>query len=150
MYPADLIPKVVPHRFPFLMIDRIVEHEFQKQCTCLKNVTFGEEILSGHFPDRPVYPGVLLIEMGLQTTQVMLTDIEAIIQCPSAARKTEEGYVLSIEKFKFLRPVQPGDVLLIQSRYNQEALNIVQATITIRNQVVEEVAVGKVNVKGAS
>ena len=147
MYPPQLIPRVVPQRYPFLMIDRIVAHAFKVSATCLKNVTFGEEVLTGHFPENPIYPGVLLIEMGLQTTQVMMTDLEAVISATASSEKSKavQGYLLSVEKFRFAQPVYPGDVLKVTSELETEAMGMMKAKITItRDQ--DEIAKGIVMV----
>jgi 3-hydroxymyristoyl/3-hydroxydecanoyl-(acyl carrier protein) dehydratase len=150
MYSEISILSVLPHRYPFLMIDKIVEQKFKTRAVCQKNVTLGEEVLTGHFRDNPIYPGVLLIEMGLQTTQVMMTDLEKIAALSSPSdHKADQGYILSVEKFKFSKPVHPGDVLKIESINHGEVLEMIKSEIKITNQDNVEVASGYVVVSGA-
>ena len=141
---SQLIYRVVPQRYPFLMIDKIVEHEFRKIAVCQKNVTAGEEVLTGHFPDNPIYPGVLMIEMGLQTTQVMLTDLKAVQGTTNNTSKADQGFLLSVEKFKFQKIVRPGDIIRITSELVQEAMGMMKAKITLTNDRGETVAAGQV------
>ena len=117
------------------MVDKILEQEFKKYALCQKNITLGEEVLTGHFEDNPIYPGVLLIEMGLQTTQVMMTDIEKVVgeSGNGPSQKAEQGFILSVEKFKFLKTVHPGDVLKVNSSLQSEIVGMVKAEIKITN-----------------
>lgn len=142
MFSPEIVLKTVPHRYPFLMIDRIIEHDYRKRAVCRKNVTFGEEVLVGHFPKRAIYPGVLLIEMGLQTTHVMLTEIETRACDPE--REPEQGFAIQVEKFKFQSVVEPGDVLVITSDFVQELMGIIKAKITITTHDMKPVAEGTV------
>jgi UDP-3-O-[3-hydroxymyristoyl] N-acetylglucosamine deacetylase/3-hydroxyacyl-[acyl-carrier-protein] dehydratase len=103
------IPKILallPHRYPFLMVDRIVEYVPGKSIVGLKNVTINEPFFQGHFPGTPVMPGVLLLEAMAQTGAVMLMDAEQ-----SSGRIP---YFMSMDKVKFRRPVYPGDQLRIE------------------------------------
>jgi len=113
MGPLDSIEirKTLPHRYPFLLVDRIPELEPGRRAVGIKNVTINEPFFQGHFPDRPVMPGVLLLEAMAQTGGVL------------AFKSTPEGgrpvvYLTGVEKAKFRRPVVPGD----QVRFEIEVL----------------------------
>lgn len=101
------IQALLPHRYPFLLVDRILEIETAKRIVGIKNVTANEQFFQGHFPGQPIMPGVLLLEVMAQTGGVL-------------ARKTAEGkgrptvFLTGIEKAKFRRPVVPGDQLRVE------------------------------------
>ena len=145
MWGHEVLLKVVPQRFPFLMIDKILSHEFKKSATCQKGVSFSEEVFQGHFPGRPIYPGVLLIEMGLQTTQVMLTNIEKAMSGEVNKEGAQQGFFISVDRFKFYKPVVPGDVLTIKSEFETEAMGMTKANILITKDN-EKIALGTVTV----
>jgi len=101
----DII-KILPQRYPFLMIDRVLELEPGKRVVAVKNVSFNEEFFSGHFPGEPIMPGVLIIEAMAQAAIVLFYSGEK-----AAAKKTK--YYLGSVKVRFLHPVIPGDQLKI-------------------------------------
>ncbi|MFK8251555.1 3-hydroxyacyl-ACP dehydratase FabZ [Ancylobacter terrae] len=103
---ADIqkILAVLPHRYPFLMIDRIGQIEGDKSAVGYKNVSANEPHFQGHFPDRPVMPGVLILE-GMAQTAGAICILNAGQQTPKTV------YFMTIDKAKFRRPVVPGDVL---------------------------------------
>lgn len=104
---------VLPHRYPLLLVDRVLEIEPQRSIIAIKNVTINEEIFLGHFPGHPVMPGVLLIEGLAQAGGIlMLSDMEPEI------RQHKLLYFTSIERARFRRPVVPGD----QVRYEIEVI----------------------------
>ncbi|MGE3975125.1 MAG: 3-hydroxyacyl-ACP dehydratase FabZ family protein [Bdellovibrionales bacterium] len=142
---ATLILAAVPQRYPFLMVDRIVSHEFGKKAVCRKNVTNGEEILAGHFPGNPIFPGVLMVELSLQTTQVMLTDLQSL---KNKIKDTQapQGYLVSIDKFKFLKVIRPGDILEATSEFDMDAMGMTRAKVKITTDAGEDVAHGIVTV----
>jgi 3-hydroxyacyl-[acyl-carrier-protein] dehydratase len=93
----------IPHRYPFLLIDRVVEMHKNKSAIGIKNVTINESFFQGHFPSHPVMPGVLIIEAMAQTAAVLVVETLG----PEARGKVV--YFMSIEGAKFRRPVVPGD-----------------------------------------
>jgi beta-hydroxyacyl-ACP dehydratase FabZ len=94
----------LPHRYPFLMIDRILEFEADRRIVGLKNVTINEPFFQGHFPGHPIMPGVLLLEAMAQTGGVM-----ALMSLPAEEVKKKVLYFMSLDKAKFRKPVTPGD-----------------------------------------
>ncbi|MBV8840064.1 MAG: 3-hydroxyacyl-ACP dehydratase FabZ [Alphaproteobacteria bacterium] len=98
------ILKLLPHRYPFLLVDRIINIRGDESAIGIKNVTFNEPQFQGHFPDQPVFPGVMLIEAMAQTAG-------AICILSMGEAKTKGVYFLTIDKAKFRRPVVPGDVV---------------------------------------
>jgi 3-hydroxyacyl-[acyl-carrier-protein] dehydratase len=107
VYGITDIMRFLPHRYPFLLVDRIVELEPDKRIVGLKNVTINEQYFQGHFPGAPVMPGVLIIEAMAQVAGVM-------IYCELPAREKKLIYFTGIENAKFRRPVVPGDQLRIE------------------------------------
>lgn len=98
----------IPHRYPFLLIDRIVDLILGESATGIKNVSVNEPFFAGHFPNHPVMPGVLIIESMAQTSAVLVVTTLG----PDAAGKIV--YFMSIEGAKFRRPVMPGDQLRVE------------------------------------
>ena len=98
------IMETIPHRYPFLLVDRIVEMEIGKRIVGIKNVTMNEPFFQGHFPGHPIMPGVLLLEAMAQTGGVM-----AMKTVPPEQVKNKVIYFMSIDKAKFRKPVIPGD-----------------------------------------
>ena len=101
------IMHAIPHRYPFLMIDRVVDVVRNQSAVGIKNVSANESFFAGHFPNHPVMPGVLIIESMAQTAAVLVVETLG----PEAAGKVV--YFMSIEGAKFRRPVVPGDQLRI-------------------------------------
>jgi 3-hydroxyacyl-[acyl-carrier-protein] dehydratase len=101
------IMQAIPHRYPFLMIDRVVELERDRSAVGVKNVSVNESFFQGHFPNHPVMPGVLIIEAMAQTAAVLVVETLG----PDAAGRVV--YFMSVEGAKFRRPVVPGDQLRI-------------------------------------
>ena len=110
----DII-RIIPHRYPFLLVDKIVEMELNKRVVAIKNVTANEPFFQGHFPGNPIMPGVLIIEAMAQAGGVL-----ARLSIPDVMEREQMGEVLfvSMDKVKFRKPVVPGD----QIRFENEAL----------------------------
>jgi len=108
--PIDIhqIRKILPHRYPFLLLDRVVDYEVDKSLTALKNVTINEPCFQGHFPHRPVFPGVLILEAIAQAAAVM-----ASLSLGKEAGTDTVYLFAGIDKARFKRPVEPGDQLVI-------------------------------------
>ena len=107
------ILKILPHRYPFLLVDRILEVEKGKRIVGIKNVTFNEEFFQGHFPGNPVMPGVLIVEAMAQVSAIGLHGV-----VPDQEKKIL--YLSAVDRCKFRRPVVPGDQLRIEA----EILNL--------------------------
>jgi 3-hydroxyacyl-[acyl-carrier-protein] dehydratase len=100
------IKEYLPHRYPLLLVDRVLDVEVGKRITAIKNVTVNEEFFNGHFPHKPVMPGVLMIEAMAQTA--------AILSFMTMGVKPDENsvvYFVGIDNARFKRPVEPGDQL---------------------------------------
>lgn len=102
------IQKILPQKFPFLMIDRVLELEPGKKITALKNISINEAFFSGHFPQAPVMPGVLIIEAMAQAAIIMLYSPKDV------AEEKKASYYLASVKARFLRPLTAGDQLKIE------------------------------------
>ncbi|MDE2364006.1 MAG: 3-hydroxyacyl-ACP dehydratase FabZ [Hyphomicrobiales bacterium] len=107
------IMAALPHRYPFLLVDRILDIRGDESCVGVKNVTINEPQFTGHFPGRPVYPGVLIIEGMAQCAGAICIHANARGASPDLV------YFMTIDKAKFRKPVQPGDRL----EYHMKKLN---------------------------
>lgn len=105
------IMRQLPHRYPFLLIDRVLECTPGQTLTALKNVTINEPFFPGHFPNRPVMPGVLILEAMAQATGLL-----AFATLGHAPAKDELYYFVGIDKARFREPVEPGDQVLFKVR----------------------------------
>lgn len=101
------IQDILPHRYPFLLVDRVLELEPGKSVRAIKNVTVNEEFFQGHFPGHPVMPGVLILEAMAQAGGILLTH-----DIPDRSEKLM--YFTGVERARFRRPVVPGDQLLLE------------------------------------
>lgn len=110
------IQKLLPHRYPFLLVDRILDIEPGVKITGIKNVTINEEFFQGHFPAYPIMPGVLIIEAMAQ--------VAGILAFRSGATTGKSVYFMSIEKAKFRKPVVPGDQLKLEVSVIQHRGNV--------------------------
>lgn len=128
------ILRVLPHRYPFVMVDRILALEVGKQVVGLKNVTINEPFFQGHFPDQPVMPGVLILEGLAQTGGIM-----AYYAHPEAIGK-KLLFFAGIDKARFRRPVVPGDQLLftLDLIKQKRSVMVMTAKATVDDKVVAE------------
>jgi 3-hydroxyacyl-[acyl-carrier-protein] dehydratase len=101
----------LPHRYPFLLVDRVLECRPGQNIRALKNVTFNEPFFPGHFPARPVMPGVMIIEALAQTAGIL-----AFVTAGIIPNDTTRFYFVGIDKARFRKPVEPGDQLLLTAQ----------------------------------
>jgi 3-hydroxyacyl-[acyl-carrier-protein] dehydratase len=100
---------LLPHRYPFLLIDRVLDFKRDAHLVALKNVSFNEPFFTGHFPVRPVMPGVLIVEAMAQATGLL-----AMASRPEEVGEKALYYFVGIDKARFKRPVEPGDQLILR------------------------------------
>ncbi len=112
------ILKMIPHRYPILLVDRITELVPNESIVGLKNVTFNEPHFMGHFPSKPIMPGVLIIEAMAQTSAVM------VMKSFGEEAHGKLVYFMSIESAKFRKPVEPGDTMYLHVKKTRERGNI--------------------------
>ncbi len=103
------ILKMLPHRYPILLVDRVLEVEKGKRIKAIKNVTINEDFFNGHFPHRPVMPGVLMLEALAQTAALL--SFETLGETPD---ENTVYYFAGIDGARFKRPVEPGDQLILE------------------------------------
>ena len=101
------IMEMIPHRYPFLMIDRVVDLKVDESAVGIKNVSINEPFFQGHFPRQPVMPGVLIIESMAQTAAVL------VVETLEGAAAGKIVYFMTVEDARFRRPVFPGDTLKV-------------------------------------
>ncbi len=100
-----LIQRIIPHRYPFLLVDRVRDIVAGKSCVGIKNVTFNEPQFQGHFPGMPIFPGVMIVEAMAQTSGILVGVTMDL------ADKNAKVFFMGVENAKFRRKVVPGDVL---------------------------------------
>ncbi len=138
------IMKLLPHRYPFLLVDRVLEFTPRQSITAIKNVTINEPFFQGHFPDFPVMPGVLIIEALAQTA--------ALLTCTDEKKDDASYYFAGIDAARFKRPVVPGDQLLMVATYQREKAGIYKfhVTATVDGELAAEADITcAVRTKGA-
>jgi 3-hydroxyacyl-[acyl-carrier-protein] dehydratase len=113
------IMKALPHRPPFLMAERILEVRPNERVVGLKNISVGEPWAVGHFPDEPLFPGVLIIETMAQIGGFCFWS-------PDASENQLRGYLSGVDKVKFLKPVVPGDTLVVEGTVSAKMNNLAQ------------------------
>lgn len=112
------IMALLPHRYPFLLIDRVLDYTPGESLTAIKNVTINEPIFTGHFPQMPIFPGVLILEAMAQAT--------GVLGFKTVTERTENELYLfaSIDNARFKRPVVPGDTMVIEVKFLKERRNM--------------------------
>jgi 3-hydroxyacyl-[acyl-carrier-protein] dehydratase len=132
------ILELLPHRYPFLMIDKIIDIDGDQSAVGIKNVTFNEPIFQGHFPEKPIFPGVLILEGMAQTAG-----------CIAIAAWLKDGgrhlvYLLTIDKCKFRRPAGPGDKIEYHIRKTKRRMSMgwFEAKAIVDGVVIAEAEVG--------
>lgn len=128
------IQQLIPHRFPMLLVDKVVDAVLDEKATGIKNVTMNEWFFQGHFPEKPVMPGVLIIEAMAQTAGIL------VMKTTGQQAKGKIVYFMSIEEARFRKPVVPGDTLKLlveKQRYRSNVWKFT-GTATVDGQVVSE------------
>ena len=132
---AEDIAAMLPHRYPFLLLDRIVAFERAKRLTALKNVTINEPFFQGHFPGHPVMPGVLIIEAMAQAAGVLIK-----LSVPHDQAESVVFYLVKVDKARFNRAIVPGDQLRLEVEHKRTMRNMSQfwGRAFVGDQIVAE------------
>ncbi|WP_027703054.1 3-hydroxyacyl-ACP dehydratase FabZ [Metaclostridioides mangenotii] len=130
MLNIDQIKEIIPHRYPFLLVDKVTELEIGKRAVGIKNVTVNEPFFQGHFPEYPLMPGVLIIEALAQVAAVAMMSMEE--------NKGKLGVFAGIDNVRFKKEVRPGDTLTLEVEVISIRRNI--AKVTAKAHVGEELA----------
>jgi beta-hydroxyacyl-ACP dehydratase FabZ len=137
VYDIEEIMQFLPHRYPFIMLDRVIEIVPKERIVCLKNVTINEPFFQGHFPGTPVMPGVLIIETMAQAGGVLVY--------ASLPEEEKKGlvYFMGIDKARFRKPVVPGDQLVVEIIWTKRRANVskMSGKATVDGQLVAEAEV---------
>lgn len=120
MLNIDQIKELIPHRYPFLLVDKVIELDDGKRAVGIKNVTVNEPFFQGHFPEYPIMPGVLIIEAMAQVGCVAMMSIEE--------NRGKLGVFAGIDKVRFKKEVRPGDTLTMEVEMTSVRRNIGKAT----------------------
>ena len=128
------IMEMIPHRYPFLMIDKVIDVVANEQATGIKNVSINEPYFQGHFPTRPVMPGVLIIEAMAQTAAVL------VVHTLGPASEGKLVYFMSVNNARFRRPVVPGDCLHVRVTKQRHRANVwkFEGRAEVRGQLMAE------------
>jgi 3-hydroxyacyl-[acyl-carrier-protein] dehydratase len=121
MLTTNDIKKIIPHRYPFLLVDKVIELEPGKKAVGIKNVTANEPFFQGHFPEYPVMPGVLIVEALAQTAGIAVASLEE--------GKGKLGLFASIDSMKIKRQVVPGDTLQLEAEILVNKMGVVKAKV---------------------
>jgi 3-hydroxyacyl-[acyl-carrier-protein] dehydratase len=133
MLDINQIMKILPHRHPFLLVDRVLELELNKRIVAIKNVTINEPFFPGHFPGHPVMPGVLIVEAMAQVAGILAYQSDESV-------RDKVTYFVGIDNAKFRRPVMPGDQLKIEIEVSgcKRGIWVFSAKATVDDKVVTE------------
>lgn len=128
------IQKIIPHRYPFLLVDRIIELEPGKKAVGIKNVTVNEPFFQGHFPGFPIMPGVLIVEALAQTAGIAVNAVEG------GENSGKLGVFASIDAMKFKKQVIPGDTLRLEAEILTSKMGVVKAQVkaTVDDKIAAE------------
>jgi 3-hydroxyacyl-[acyl-carrier-protein] dehydratase len=126
------IRKIIPHRFPFMLIDKVLDVEPGKYCVAIKNVTTNEPQFTGHFPDQPIMPGVLVVEA--------LAQAGAVCALSMPENKDKLALFVGIDGFRFKRQVVPGDQIRLEVHIESIKMGIFKCfgKATVENEIVAE------------
>jgi UDP-3-O-[3-hydroxymyristoyl] N-acetylglucosamine deacetylase/3-hydroxyacyl-[acyl-carrier-protein] dehydratase len=130
---TDQVMQILPHRFPFLMVDRIISFETETKCVGVKTVTINEPFFQGHFPSHPVMPGVMQVEAMAQVASILLFKL--------AKTTSRIGYFMSADEVKFRKPVLPGDTIFIHAELTKsrgERLAKAKCHCVVNDAIVSE------------
>jgi 3-hydroxyacyl-[acyl-carrier-protein] dehydratase len=138
LYDVVEIQKILPHRYPFLLVDRITELTPRESIVGYKNVSISEPVFQGHFPDHPIYPGVMIIEGMAQAGGVLA--FKSMNNATQEEIENKVVYFMSIDKAKFRTPVKPGDKLEYRLNVikNKGAIWMLDAKAYVDNKLVAE------------
>lgn len=145
---SEDIIKMLPHRYPFLLVDKVLKYK-TGVIECRKNITINEPFFQGHFPGRPIVPGVLMIDMAAQSAALLyiLDSLEgkevtsADLSAENVAEKV--GYLASVKNFKFKKIATPGDQLTITCKSQSKLGQLLEIQAIIRDENKQEVASGR-------
>ena len=121
------IQQILPHRYPFLMIDRVIKVDPGKSLTAIKNISVNEPFFEGHFPHYPVFPGVLMLECIAQASAIL-----ASLMIDATASGTNVYLFAGVDKARFKRPVEPGDQLFIDVEFVKHIKKLWRCVGTIK------------------
>ncbi len=138
LYSVTDIQKILPHRYPFLLVDRIFELEPSRYIKGYKNVSISEPVFQGHFPGHPIYPGVMIIEGMAQAGGVLA--FKSMNGATQEEIQNKVVYFMSIDKAKFRKPVTPGDRLVYEINVikNKGAIWMLDAKALVDDAVVAQ------------
>ena len=119
------ILKILPHRYPFLLVDRVLDYEIDKRLTAIKNVSINEPFFGGHFPHRPVFPGVLLIEAMAQASAIL-----ASLGMETLDDETTVYLFAGVNNVRFKRQVEPGDQVQLNVELTRKKGKVWKTTAT--------------------
>jgi len=127
------IKEILPHRYPFLLVDKVLDYEPGDFLSAIKNITYNEPCFQGHFPEKPIFPGVLIIEAMAQAT--------ALLGCLSMDEKPDTEsiyYLVGVDKARFKKTVHPGDQISLDIKFIKLRKNIwkFSATASVDNKLV--------------
>ena len=144
VYDVQAILKFLPHRYPFILIDRVLELVPGEEVVALKNVTINEPFFQGHFPENPIMPGVLIIEAMAQAGGIL------VIESMPPERHGQPVYFMTMDKVRFRKPVVPGDQIIFKAKLlklREKAVKMSGKAIVEDNLVAEAELMASFGVK---